>query len=115
MFISIFAFSTQKVAIISFGVLAWLFCAFSGAEFARANGGSYGFWLFIGILLGPVGLLFSYVYFRLTGERYRRYRHGVGKKSDIPEMVRCPGCGEWVPYGFKRCQFCGSFVGKKRR
>jgi len=112
---NLLSISVQKIAIISVAVVAWLFCAFSAAEIARTNGGSYNFWLLVGLMTGPLGLALTYGYYRLTGERYRRYRHGVGRRSDLPEMTRCPGCGEWVPIGYERCQFCGTEIhGKKR-
>ncbi len=96
------------IALAASAVLIWLFFAFSTAAVARANGQSYNAWLFIGFLGGPVAFGFAYLFFRLTGERHRRIRHGERHQYDVPEMVRCPGCGQSVPSSFPRCQFCGS-------
>lgn len=105
------------IALVASGVLIWLFCSFSTAAVASANGQSYNAWLFIGLLGGPVALIFAYLFFRATGERHRRIRHGEKHHYDIPEMVRCPGCGQSIPSSFTRCQFCGSTLhgGTKQR
>lgn len=100
----------------SMALLAWLFCAFSASSLARANGQSGGLWLAIGLLTGPLGLAAIYFYIRITGERYRRERYGDGGQYNLPEMVRCPGCGQSVPRSFDACQFCGAPLhGGKRR
>jgi hypothetical protein len=104
------------IALVSSGVLIWLFCAFSTAAVARASGQSYNIWLLIGFLGGPVSLAFVFLLSRVIGERHRRIRHGEGRRYDVPEMIRCPRCGQSVPSSFPRCQFCGSPLhGAKRR
>lgn len=103
------------VALASMGVLAWLFCAFTAASLARSNGQSYNVWLVIGLLTGPIGLAVVYFYLRVSGERYRRTRYGEGHQYDIPEMIRCPKCGESVPRSFDNCQFCGAPLHHGRR
>ncbi|MHB8896656.1 MAG: hypothetical protein ACYC99_15985 [Candidatus Geothermincolia bacterium] len=103
------------VALISCAVLFWLFCMFTTANIARSNGENYNLWMLIGLFTGPVGLLFTLVYFRFSGERYRRIRHGAGKTYDMPEIVQCPGCGQSVPSGFNSCQFCGAALHGHRR
>jgi hypothetical protein len=107
--------TTMIVGLASVGVLVWLFCAFSTASLARTNGRSYNLWLLVGLLTGPLGLGFSYLYYRVTGERYRRTRYGEGHHYDIPEMVRCPSCNESVPRSFESCQFCGAPLHRGRR
>jgi hypothetical protein len=109
--------TVRNIGLIASAVLIWLFCAFSTAAVARANGRGYHLWLFIGLLGGPVAFAFAYLFFRITGERHRRIRHGEKRQYDVPEMVRCPGCGQSVPGSFTRCQFCGSPLhgGAKRR
>jgi hypothetical protein len=96
------------VALVSAGALLWLFCMYTLGNMARANGENRTLWMLIGLFTGPVGLAFGWLYFRLTGERYRRIRHGAGKQYDMPEIVKCPGCGQSVPSAFHTCQFCGS-------
>jgi hypothetical protein len=101
--------STNTVMVIAFvacGVIAWLFCMYTAGNIARTNGGNYSLWMAIGFLTGPVGLAFSWSYFRLTGERHRRIRYGAGKKYDMPEIIQCPNCGQSVPSAFDTCQFC---------
>lgn len=111
------AVSTQMIAIVSVSVLVWLGCAFYAGGLARNNGRSYNMWFLVGFLLGPVGLLITWLYFQLSGERHQRHRHSVGRRSDIPEMVKCPRCGQSVPTSFDCCQFCGAPVrgGKRSR
>ncbi|MDD5448447.1 MAG: hypothetical protein PHO53_04705 [Actinomycetota bacterium] len=105
----------QTIALIAVGVVAWLFFAFSTAAVARSNGSSYNVWLFVGFLTGPVGFVFAWLYFRIAGERARRERH-ASRDSGLPEMTRCPNCGQYVPESYKRCQFCGAPLrGRKRR
>ncbi|MFH1150446.1 MAG: hypothetical protein V1748_08220 [Actinomycetota bacterium] len=102
------AVDVKWIAIIAVGIVVWLFCMYTCAELARSNGQSYGLWVTIGFLTGPIGLAFAWAYFRLTGERHRRIRYGVGGKSDLPEIIQCPRCGQSVPSAFECCQFCGS-------
>ena len=107
--------TVMVIALVASGVLVWLFCAFSAAAQARSNGESYNLWLLIGLVTGPLGLLFAWLYFRLSGERYRRIRHGAGRQYDMPEIIECPGCRQSVPSGFHTCQFCGTPLHGKRR
>jgi hypothetical protein len=100
--------TTMIIALVASGVLIWLFCAYSAAAFARANGQSYNAWIVIGLMGGPITLAFAYLYFRTTGERHRRKRHGEGHRYDLPEIVRCNNCGQSVPSSFPQCQFCGA-------
>lgn len=103
------------VGIVSCAVLLWIFCAFSAANMARTNGRSYGLWLVIGLLAGPAGLLGAWAYFRISGERHRRIRHGTDGRYDLPEIITCPGCGQSVPSAFQNCQFCGCPLHTRRR
>ncbi len=96
----------KTVAIASMAILAWLFCAFSTANIARANGQNYNLWLLVGLLTGPLGLMFAYLFFRLTGERTRRTRYGADHRYDVPDMISCPNCGQSVPRSYDSCQFC---------
>lgn len=108
---------TLKIAgLVSMGAILWLFCAFTIAARARGVGQSYRLWLFVGLVTGPVGLVAGYLYFKVAGERYRRSRYGEGGKYDIPEMIRCQGCGQSIPRSFEECQFCGRplHAGKRR-
>lgn len=103
------------VGLVSFGVIAWLFCAFSLASLARGAGRSHNVWMVVGLLTGPVGLAVGYLYLRTSGERHRRRRYGERGKYDVPEMIRCPKCGESVPRSFDTCQFCKERLQAGRR
>lgn len=94
--------------LVSIGVIVWLFCMYSTANIARSNGENPTIWFVVGLLAGPVGLGFAWLYFRLTGERYRRIRHGAGHRYDMPEIIQCPGCRQSVPSAYQTCQFCGA-------
>ncbi len=110
-----FGASLSRIAVISIAVLGWFFCAFYTAETANTYGSDYSLWLIIGILLGPASIPLALIYFRLSGERYRRRKYSVDGKSDLPKMVRCTRCGEFVPESFERCQFCGAIIRKRKR
>jgi hypothetical protein len=104
-----FASNTIMIlALVSCGIIFWLFCAYTCASLARGNGESSRLWFFIGLITGPIGLVFAWLYFRLTGERHKRIRHGAGHKYDMPEIIGCPSCGQSVPSAFQTCQFCGA-------
>ena len=102
-------------ALVSCGIVLWIFCGYSAAAMARTNGESYTLWMIIGLATGPIGLGAAWAYFRMSGERHRRIRHGAGHQYDMPEIVRCPGCGQSVPSGFETCQFCHSSLHGRRR
>jgi hypothetical protein len=106
--------TTMVIALVSCGILAWLFCAYSCSNLARGNGESTTLWFAIGLFTGPLGLAVAAVYFRLAGERHRRIRHGAGHKYDMPEIMRCPGCGQSVPSAYSTCQFCGAPLHSRR-
>jgi hypothetical protein len=103
------------IALVSCAALFWLFCMFTTGTLARMNGQSYGLWLIIGLLTGPIGLIFAWIFFKFSGERHRRIRYGVGHTYDIPEIIQCPNCGQSVPSGFHACQFCGASLHGRRR
>ena len=109
------AVEISRIALISVAVLVWFGCAFYTAGMARNSGSNYHLWLLTGVLTGPLGLVFGYLYLKMTSERSRRIRYSEGGKSDIAEMVRCPNCGESVPISFGNCQFCGASLSGKRR
>lgn len=109
------AVEIKTIALIGVAILVWFGCAFYVAGMARNGGKSYHLWLVIGVLTGPLGLLFGYLYIHLTGERHRRIHYGTGGKSDMAEMVRCPNCDQSVPLSFDHCQFCGAPVPRGRR
>jgi hypothetical protein len=103
------------VAVVSLAILGWLFCGFTAAAMARTNGENYNLWLIIGILTGPLGLFAAWAYFRYSGERHRRIRYGAGHQYDMPEIIRCPGCGQSVPSAFEACQFCHTHLHGRNR
>lgn len=112
------AVSTARISLIMVAALTWLVCALYAAGTARNNGASYHLWLVVGLMTGPLGLVVALIYFRVTGERYRRHRYSVDGRSDLPEMVRCPGCGQTVPHSYMTCHFCGTSLkgtGRGRR
>jgi len=109
------AVELSTIALVSVGVLVWFGCAFYTAGMARNNGSNYHLWLLIGVLTGPLGLIFGYLYVQMTSERNRRRRHSEGGKSDIAEIVQCPNCGQSVPISFGDCQFCGAPLSRKKR
>ena len=107
--------TVMVLALVGLGIVLWLFCAYSAAAMARTNGESDGLWLFIGLATGPIGLGAAWRYFRMSGERHRRIRYGAGHTYDMPEIIRCPGCGQSVPSAFETCQFCNSPLHGRRR
>lgn len=103
------------IAVAASAVIVWLFCAFSTAAVARANGRRYNAWLLAGFLGGPAALLVAYLYFRYAGERHRLERYSDGTRYNFPEMIQCPRCNQSVPSSFQDCQFCGAPLHRKAR
>lgn len=72
----------------------WITCGIAAAVVAGTKGNSGCAWFFIGLLLGPIGLVLSFAVGGSAGEKFRK----------------CPMCAELIRREAVRCRWCGSDV-----
>jgi hypothetical protein len=78
-----------------------LFCGVISAMVARGKGRSGCGWFVIGVLLGPLGLIASFV-IGADKEGLERKQLRSGK------LVKCPQCAELIKAEAKVCRHCGA-------
>ena len=71
--------------------IAFYLSGFVAATIAYGKGRSIFWWLVIGTVLGPLGIILVLV---------------VSKNEDSGVQKRCPHCGEWVKEEAIKCRFC---------
>ena len=81
-------------------LLGWLTCAVAAAVVASDKGRSPIIWFMLGVLLGPIGLLLSFL---------PRPRPEIveGRARSIGLLVPCPACGKDVWAKAPACPHCG--------
>ena len=95
-----------------FGILAWLLFGIVSAIIAKKKGRSGCAWFFLGVLLGPFGLLLA---FAAPSERepVAPSSQGQATKPRItapgpaPDYWTCPRCGSPNSKKLNRCGNCG--------
>ena len=66
-------------------ILSWAACAVAASVVANSRGANPLLWFFIGVVMGPFGLLLSFV-------------SGTGKE--------CPACKRGIHPKATKCQYC---------
>lgn len=89
------------MAIFSIGglLLLWIICAFLGGFVAEMRGGSAWGGFFLGLLLGPIGVIIAIFLGSESGRAERAWVSGRKKK--------CPKCAEIVANEALVCRYCG--------
>ena len=86
-------------------LLFWALCGVVAAVVASNRGNSGVAWFFVGVLLGPIGLILSLV---VSGDPAVVER----KKIENGGYRRCEKCAELIRAEATKCRFCGSDVAK---
>jgi len=73
-------------------LIIWLCCGIAAAMVASSKGRSTGGWFFLGILLGPFGLIFALL---------------AGKEGPAQGERKCPFCAEFIKKEAVVCKHCG--------
>ena len=84
-------------------LLFWVLCGVVAAVVASNKGNSGVSWFFMGVLLGPIGLILSLV---VSGDPAVVER----KKIEGGGYRRCEKCAELIRSEARKCRFCGSDV-----
>ena len=70
----------------------WVLCGIAAAMVASSKGRSVGGWFFLGLILGPFGLLFALL---------------AGKEGPAEGERKCPFCAEFIKKEAVVCKHCG--------
>ena len=84
-------------------LLFWVLCGVGAAVIASNKGNSGVAWFFVGVLLGPIGLILSLVVAGDPAVVERKKIEGGGYR-------RCDKCAELIRAEATKCRFCGSDV-----
>ena len=86
-------------------LLFWVLFGVVAAVVASNKGNSGVAWFFVGVLLGPIGLILSLV---VSGDPAGVER----KKIEDGGYLRCEKCAELIRAEATKCRFCGSDVAR---
>lgn len=72
--------------------LFWVLCGIAAAMVASSKGRSAAGWFFLGLILGPFGLIFALI---------------SGKEGPADGERKCPFCAEFIKKEAVVCKHCG--------
>jgi ribosomal protein L40E len=91
------------------GVLAWLLFGIASGIVAMKKGRSGCGWFFLGVLLGPIGLILAF-----ASRSRKEPAEAAAPEPSAPPLKPCLSCGELIPQDAEKCRFCGVKVSGPR-
>ena len=91
------------VAWVFVGLLFWGGSGFIAGNIAKAKGRDQAGWFLVGLLLGPLGIIFAAL---ASPDQQMLDRMALNRG----ELRACPGCQELIKAKATKCRYCGDEV-----
>lgn len=103
-------------------VIVWILFGIGAAIVASQKGRSGVGWFFLGILLGPFGLIFALILKSVVPGGIIAYPSTYSRPSRLPndhwivgqETKQCPQCAETIKIAALKCRYCGEVFNEEK-